>query len=385
MKRAVIALLSFVIAAMLMASCGMVSAEPPETEPAAKLTWERLFYKDDLARIENAAFSPDGERFLVSDGYDLVSLWKKPFASLGHSVPIADAGPIVKLQFFGLQNDVFFAVDGGTAQIWDKNLQTKIFAFKSPFSGSNRRAAITADGRFIAMGCELYDRQKKSLVGRSVAHAVNTGISFGGSSLLLTAGYHDQSIAVRNIFSGELEYRRVPHPVTDGAISPNEKYAVAVTGKGRCYMWNWPEQDPKIIAMPRENSHFGGFSPDSKWFAIQGTEFLNIFQTHPPLRMARFEFDSKITAVHVASDNLIVVGDRQGNVRIIDVSAGKVIARHKVLAHGVWPMALAVNKGYLWAASTRFYLEKGEKSEIALFRISGLEPYIEPHTVATRQ
>jgi hypothetical protein len=55
------------------------------------------------------------------------------------------------------------------------------------------------------------------------------------------------------------------------------------------------------------------------------------------------------------------------------------------LAHGVWPVELVVDKGFLWAASTRFYLEKGEKSEIALYHISGLEPYIETHGAAKKK
>ena len=381
MKRIIIVLLSCIIATIFIVSCGIVDAKPPAATPVG-LTWERLFYKDDLVRIETAAFSLDGERFLVSDGYDLISLWEKPFGSPERKVPIEDAGPVVALQFYGKSHDIFFALNGGTAQIWDKDLQAKKFSCESPISGSHRRAAITGDGRFIALGDVLYDRQKNGLVGEFAGHAVGTGISFGGSSLLLTSGYHDQSIAVRNIFSGELEYRRVPYPVTDGAISPDEKYAVAVTGKGRCYLWNWPEQEPKALSIVRENSFFGGFSPDSKWFAIRGTEFLHIFQTDPPVRIARLESESRITAVQVASNNLVVVGDREGNVQIFDVSAQRVIARHKVLAHGVWPVELAVDKGLLWAASTRFYLEKGEKSEIALYRVGGLEPYVEPHNAA---
>jgi WD40 repeat protein len=382
MKQAMVVLLSSAIVALFAVSCGLVGAQPPQTAPI-EVTWERLFYKDDLERIEKAAFSLDGQRFLVSDGYDAISLWKKPFLSPERKVPIEDYEHLVTLQFFGHQQDVFVGGNSGTAQIWDKDMQTLKFGYKFSYDASSSISAITADSRFIAWHGELFDRQKKSLIGRSGGHAVDSGISFGGSSLLLTSGYHDQRIAVRNIFSGELEYRRVPHPVTDGAISPNEKYAVAVTRKGRCYLWNWPEQEPKTLSIARENSFFGGFSPDSKWFAIRGTEFVHIFQTNPPDRIARLESDSKITAVHVASNNLVVIGDIEGNVQIFDVSAAKVIAKHKVLAHGVWPVELAVDKGFLWAASTRFYLEKGEKSEIALYRVGGLEPYIEPHIPQT--
>lgn len=379
-----IVLLSAAIAAIVAVSCGAVGAQLPETV-TAEVTWERLFYKDDLKRSQMAAFSPDGERFLVSDGYDAISLWKKPFLSPERKVPIEDYRHLATLQFYGHQHDVFVAVSGGTTQIWDQDMQTLKFAYQFPSSSGSSMGAITADSRFIAWHGELYDRRKKSLVGRSAGHAVDTGISFGGSSLLLTSGYHDQSIAVRNIFSGEMEYRRVPHPVTDGAISPNEKYAVAVTQKGRCYLWNWPDQSPKVLAITREYSDFGGFSPDSKWFVIRGDEFLHIFQTDPPVRIARLQHDPGITSVHVASNNLIVMGDRKGDVHIFDVSAARMIAQHKVLTHGVWPVELAVDNGYLWAASVGDYLEKGEQSEIALYRVKGLEPYIEPRDAVRKK
>jgi WD40 repeat protein len=338
------------ITALVAVSCGVVGAQSPGTV-AAEVTWDRLVYKDDLKRIQMAAFSPDGERFLVSDGYDAISLWKKPFLSLERKVPIEDYENLVTLQFFGQQHDVFVAVSGGTTQIWDQDMQTRKFAYQFPSSSGSSMGAITVDSRFIDWHGDLYDRRKKSLVGRSAGHAVDTGISFGSRSLLLTSGYHDQSIAVRNIYSGELEYRRLPHPVTDGALSPNEKYAVAVTRKGRCYLWNWPDQAPKALAIIREDSDFVGFSPDSKWFVIRGDEFLHIFQTDPPVRIARLEHNPGITSVRVASNNLIVMGDRKGDVHIFDVSAARMITQHKVLTHGVWPVKLTVDNGYLWAAS----------------------------------
>lgn len=231
-------LLSSAIVVLITVSCGVVGAQPPQTAQI-KVTWDRLFYKNDLERIEKAAFSLDGERFLVSDGHNAISLWKKPFLSPKRKVPIKeDYERLAFLQFFGHQHDVFVCGNCGTSQIWDKDMQTLKFEYKflSVSGASSSISAITADSRFIAWHGELYDRQKKSLIGRSGGHAGDTGISFGGRSLLLTSGYHDQSIAVRNIFSGELEYHRVPYPVTDGAISLNEKYAVAVTSKGCCYL-----------------------------------------------------------------------------------------------------------------------------------------------------
>jgi WD40 repeat protein len=378
MKPTASFLLLSVITAIVVASCVIFNARPLETMPT-DVTWERRFYKDDLERIEKAAFSPDGDRFIVSFGYDFITLWKKPFQTPARKVPIEEYEHLVALRFFGHQQDVFFAVVGGTTQIWDKDLQTCKFAYKFPSNHTSDISAVTSDGRFIAWDGELYDRKKKRLVGRSWSYPGERSVSFGDKSLLLTSSYHIERISVRNIFSGKVEDRLVPYPVTDGAVSPNEKYALATTRKGRSYLWNWPDKEPQVLTVSRKAEIMGGFSPDSKWFAIWGHEFLYIFQTDPFERLACLKHDPGITSVRVASNNLIVIGDRTGRVHIFDVAAQKVIAQKKVLRHGVSLVELIIDKSFLWAATDRFDLEVDEQSEIALYHIKGLDPYVEPH------
>jgi WD40 repeat protein len=378
MKPTTSFLLLSVITAIVVASCVIFNARPLETMPT-DITWERRFHKDDLERIEKMAFSPNGDRFIVSDGFDFITLWKKPFQAPARKVPIEEYEDLAALRFFGHQQDIFFTFSGGFTQIWDKDLQTRKFSYKFPSNHTSGISAVTSNGRFIAWHGDLYDRKKKSLVGRSMGHAMGTGISFGDKSLLLTSGYWDQRITVRNIFNGKFEDRLVPYPVNDGAVSPNEKYALAVTRKGRCYLWNWPDKEPEVLRVSRKAEFMGGFSPDSKWFAIWGDEFLYIFQTDPLKRLICLKHDPGITSVRVASNNLIVIGDRTGRVHIFDVAAQKVIAQKKVLRHGVSPVELFVGKGFLWVATNDDYLEPGEKGEIALYHIKGLDPYVEPH------
>jgi WD40 repeat protein len=384
MKPTTSFLLLSVITAIVVASCVIFNARQLETMPT-NVTWERRFYKDDSERIEKAAFSPNGDRFIVSDGYNFITLWKIPFQTPANKVSIEDYGSLVALCFLDHQHYVFFTTEDGFTQIWNQELRFRKFAYKFPTIAGSSISAITEDGRFIAWHGDLYDRKKKSLVGRSMGHAVDSAISFGNSSLLLTSGYWDQRITVRNIFSGKLEDRDVPYPVTDGAVSPNEKYALALTRKGRCYLWNWPDKEPQVLRVSRKAEIMGGFSPDSKWFAIWGDKFLYIFQTDPLERLACLKHDPGITSVQVASSNLIVIGDRTGRIHIFDVAAQKVIAQQKVLRHGIYSVELFVDKGLLWAATNDDYLEPGEKGEIALYRVKGLDPYVEPHGIDSKK
>jgi len=361
-------------------SCTMHVAQTPEELPEG-LTWERLLYKNDLKQFKRVAFSSDGEQFLISDDYRFISLWARSFIAPSRVISLKlGMESIVEMKFFGDQNDVFLANDNGVVQVWDRDLQIK--KFENQIDGNTGMAAITGDGRYVATDDELYDRKKKSLVGRAVAHASHTALCFGGHSQLLTAGYHDHRIAIRNMDNGKFEYRTTPYPVSSAGISPNEKYAVAVTKKGRCYLWYWPDQESKVLAITRESSYFGGFSPDSKWFVIRGSEFLHIFQTDPAVRIARLQPDPAITSVHIASNNLIVMGDRNGYVNIYDISAGTMIARQKVIEHAAGSIELIADESYLWAASSYYDLKKNDHGEIALYRISGLEPYIEPQGAA---
>jgi hypothetical protein len=144
-------------------------------------------------------------------------------------------------------------------------------------------------------------------------------------------------------------------------------------------LWNWPDKEPQVLTVSRKAEIMGGFSPNSKWFAVWGDEFLYIFQTDPLERLACLKHAPGITSVRVASSNLLVIGDRTGRVHIFDVAAQKVIAQKKVLRHGVSLVELIIDKSFLWAATDRFDLEVDEQSEIALYHIKGLDPYVEPH------
>lgn len=376
------ALLLFSATLLCIISCHQLHAQSLSTLPP-KISWQQLYYKNDLPQFETAVFSLDGERFLLSDDYTFISLWKYPFSSSLGNIHITDDVSITNLQFFGNDQDIFFIHRDGLAKIWDKDLAHKIFEYR--FSDSAKEAAISTNARFIAADGELYDRQKKSLVGRAVAHGSYVAACFGGASLLLTAGYHDQGIAVRDIFSGNFEYRRVPYAVADAAISPNGKYIVAVTDDGRCYLWNWPDQEHKVLQIVREPSRFAGFSPDSKWFAVRGQESLHIFTTDPPERIGHLQPSPALTTVYVATDNLIAIGDQSGYVHIYDISSGTMIAQWKAIKHAIGSIRLIASKGYLWAGSSYYDLKKDDHGEVALYRINGLGPYIKPHGAVTKQ
>lgn len=374
MKQTIIFLL-FCITALTL-SCRAPVSKTPDQFPDG-IVWEELLYKNGLDRFIELVFSTDLERFLISDNSSFIKLYRDPFTSAEAELPIKDDKKLVTVEFFGDQDDISLVYRMGFFQIWDKQLLQKKYEVETGTGG--KRAFISRDGRFLAIGGNLFDRQKNGLVGDYVGHSVQSGLSYHGGSLVVTSGYHDRSIAVRNVHDGKYEISTTRHPIYDSGLSPDEKYIVGTTDKGRCYLWNWPDPKPKKLAVTRGPTHFVGFSPDSKWFVVYGFEFVHIFRTNPPARIARFQPQpAQLSAVQVASNNLIVMGDVQGNVSIYDVAAGKIITRRKVCKHTIGPIQLSADKGILWAGSSGNDMEEGEKGEIALFRIKGLEPYIEP-------
>lgn len=373
MKKIIYNLLALL--SLCLISCHFVSAHEPESALDV-LTFKKMFNKNDMSGFRTAVFSSNGERFLISDDYRFVTLWEKPFLSPLRDLPIENHLSIATLQFFGDMNDTLFATVDGLVQIWNKDLTTKKFEYR--FSDNIRRAAITEDGRFIAADSELYDRDKKSLVGRAIAHAVETSLCFGGKSLLLTAGWHDRSIAVRNIYNGVFDQRGVPHPVSKAAISPDERFVAAATENGRCYLWRLLGPEPTPLVIARNAIRSVRFSPDSKWFVIFGTEFIHIFQTDPPLQIARLQPEPALDSLEVASANLIAMGDKSGTVRIYDVSAQQMIGKQKVCETSVQHLKLIPEKELLWAGGCCLGKEREEKGEIALYSVKGLATFIEP-------
>lgn len=111
----------------------------------------------------------------------------------------------------------------------------------------------------------------------------------------------------------------------------------------------------------------------------KGREYLYMFRTDSPAQVVRIKPDVRITAVHIASNNLIAMGDSTDNVQIYDVSAGNVISKQKACENPAGAIELNADTGYLWVASS-FYNPKSrkrEKGEIALYHLKGLERYSE--------
>lgn len=379
MQKKTITLLLLLIATISVLSCVIVdSTFPPYPLSLPQFSWKRLYHKNDLKKFDRAIFSLDGEHYIVSDDYRFIHLWNRSSPTPLQTVKLKIGyESIVELNYFGHQNDVFLAKNNDYVQLWDQKLQTKKFEYH--FETNIKKAAISRDGRFVANNYELYDRQKKQLIGRTAGLALHNSLYFGDSSLLVTSGYHEQAIAVRNIFSGEYSYRTVSDPVSDAAISPNEKYAIAITKKGRCYVWNWPEKKPNIIRTVKAPSGFGGFSPDSKWFGIATSKYLQIFQTKHLQRIAKIKIDHGISTLQIVSNNLIITANRAGSVQFINVSDAKVIASYKALGKGIGAIKFIRDKGYLWVASAGYYNIQTKKNdgEIAMYHIDGLEPYYE--------
>jgi WD40 repeat protein len=378
MKFKVFALLC--IASLSFLSCRLVSAQSPENG-FNLLKFEKILFKDDIERFHKAVFASDDSSFLVANHYEFINLWHKPFLKPAVAINIEEirtSGTLTTLFYMGGDQHLFLSIDE-VVQIWDSNLKSKEFEFRFPELA--RKVAISPDGRYIAADGDLYDRQKKALVGRSVAHGSYSDVCFGGGNLVITSGYHDHGVAIRNVHNGLFEYRRSPHPVTGAAISPDETHVVATGNKGRCYLWRLPEFEPTAL-VTRRDMHSAKFSPDSKWFVVYGEESAHIFQTEPPLEIARLQIEPGLTALQVASANLVAIGDKNGFVQIYDVSARRIIGRHKVCETAAQHLRLIPEKGLLWVGGCCLGEENEEKGEIALYRIQGLAPFIQPQPVA---
>lgn len=373
MPRSVVLLFIF---SLLCMSCRFSNAQPPELTQVLK--FEKQFYKTNINYRGSAAFSSDGERFFVSDNYNFISLWKKPFDASEREMSIKEFGKLVSLQVLEDNKggeSLLLSTSDGMLQIRAPDLKTIEFSYNLQ-NPSYHHVAISPNHRYIAADGELYDRQKKSLVGRGVAHGSYSDVCFGGANLVITSGYHDHGVAIRNVHTGEFEYRRSPHPVVGAAVSPDETVVVTVGRKGRCFLWQLPDTDPTPLVVPHD-MHSVHFSPDSKWFVVYGEKSAHIFQTAPPKKLAQLKMEQGLGVLQVVSANLIAMGNQAGEAEIYDVSDRRLIGRQKVCDAGVQHMRLIPEKGLLWAGGCCLG-ENENKGEIALYRVKGLAPFIHP-------
>jgi hypothetical protein len=340
-----------ILALMLAASLATAPTCGQPDQNAVRPTWQTLLVGQgtDLT-IESRA-----DLFAAADYGTRVRWWRVDALDDPHSYDEL-SGPssiLAGFAYIGDDDAAFIADKDRRVQIWSKDFSEKLFEyeFPEPMSGSAFRADVDPTGRYIAYGGYLYDRERAALVGEPIRHATQTAVDVANDGSVLTAGFHDSLIAMRDGSSGRLAEWRMPDGIVSAALSQSGETIVATDARGRIYLATSRGQEPERVARAAGRAYLLDLSHDGTWFAVAAKTQLQVFQVEPFERRLERDLDAEVTALAIDGDGTVVAGDASGYIELWRLGDPMVYDRRKVAESRITALAVHTGEGYVVAGS----------------------------------
>lgn len=298
-------------------------------------SFERVFKVD--VQGDNAAaleIAPDGGRFWLGLRTGALVSYAEPWqreAKIGLRGTLTGAGR--------LNDDRVFAADREHVEIWDAALSTKQREFPIPAREpelSRRRLALSMNERYLAVDDAIFDEQLGRWAFAPVGHGHQTALQFGGETLLLTAGFHDQQLVVRELDTGKQHLWQAPAPIKAAVVMQGARRILATTTDT---VVSW---DPAMLA-PSQQIDIAGANElracSRELGAVLGGRAVYVLELSTLRLRSRFELDADATALG-CDGALLAVGDSAGRVHAWDIVHGRLVGVERVLPAPVYAIAV---------------------------------------------
>jgi|GEM_PF-3403949 len=336
MKRLVILiLLNFMVA------CTLKSASDAKPK-LLDVVFSKAFPSASLRKVE---FSRDGKSILAASYYDAVYVIDSEdfsMRALGFDGLLEDAG------FIPNRNEIFAADEDGFVQIWDSNLK-KRFSYKFPERGE--LVSISENAKYIAYGGYLYDTSANKLLAEPTTHIAQSALQFHGNDHVLSAGYWDQSMVMRNLTDNTRTVWRTEDGITAAAAIDN--FIVACTNDGDCYVWTMPGDKPVHTIMGWDSVRFIATHPREPIFAISREDNATVYSLRPFKRLLDIEASDLIRSITLSENGIIALGESNGTIQMWDIDKKALIGTYKVDNDPIYSLAIDPKTSNL-VASTYF-------------------------------
>jgi WD40 repeat protein len=314
----------FLISLTVTASCGANQVQSGPNQKLLTVVFSKSFTNVPQAKV---AFSKNGALILAAGAYDSVNIIHA--GNFRSTAKIGFSGSLANAQLIN-EDKVFIANQDGLTQIQAINNHKQILLFKFP--QGEKYAAISQDMNHIAYGGFIYAVNEAELQNPTVTHAVQSSLQFFGTDGILTAGFHDQRIVLRNLQNNKQRVFEADDPVTAAAMVTND-YLVAGTNKGECYLWNVSNNlqpgkpERKIQSIDRVN--LVSADSENSVFAVSGTRSLQVFSVAPFRKLFETKTTNQIRAIAI-KDNWLIIGEDDGKIQLWDFINGRLIGKHEL-------------------------------------------------------
>ncbi|MCP4114519.1 MAG: hypothetical protein GY737_03800 [Desulfobacteraceae bacterium] len=194
------------------------------------------------------------------------------------------------------------------------------------FPKASRFSRASNNGDLIAYGENIYYPAQDKLLSSTVGHAAQSALQVGQQKNVLTSGFHDERVVVRDATGGIIADWKLGEPVLTAAMSEDSKFVAASTQKGICYIWEIPNKKATHRCGTPEPAIAIHISKNSNILVLVMKSSISAYQFLPFKRLFTKPVNGNIRSSDISDNNWLSIGLDSGSVQLWNVLQGKLLA-----------------------------------------------------------
>lgn len=286
------------------------------------LKLDPIFSKTFDEPIAIVDISDDGNHFLAGGWINKIRFWTAKNPNL--PVEVSFEGELVALQFTSKNNKIFFADGTGVVRLFGSRLNDVLNEYRFPMPASY--ACLSDDSKLIAYGENILLYEKNKLVPLTTSHAAQSSLQISSQNYVLTSGYHDASVIVRDAGGNILAAWKLTDSVQTAAISSSGDFVIASTEKGDCRLWQVADQKRILRFNSSEPALAIHIDSTGKYFVLVMSNSISAYQVEPFKKIFSKKIKGEIRTSILARNNWLAIGLLNGHVQLWDIFKGNLLA-----------------------------------------------------------
>ncbi len=194
------------------------------------------------------------------------------------------------------------------------------------FPKASRFSRVSNDADLIAYGENIYYPAQDKLLLSTVGHAAQSALQVDQQKNILTSGFHDERVVVRDAGGNIIADWKLGEPVLTAAMSEDSKSVAASTQRGICYIWEIPNKKASHHCDTPEPAIAIHINKTINLLVLIMKESISAYQILPFKKLFTKPVNGNIRSSAISNTNWLSIGLDCGNVQLWDVLQGKLLA-----------------------------------------------------------
>jgi len=297
------------------------------------------------------AVDVDDERnlFLVAGMRGPIQVWSETDSGAAGVASIPVAGALLSVRF--VPGGVFFAQEQGATALWSWAENRALFTHD--FGSRARRATISPDRRYVALGGSVVDVASNREVEGAKPVASQSALAFSAdSSRVVSAGFQEPWIAVRDLPGGATREWPAPGKVSHAVLSSTGDLVTTSMDDGSVHTWRQPSGDALGVWQGQKETRGLCFASPGSMVVVADPKGVSVVDATSGQRGWRADVDGTLWSF-ACDGGLAAAGTTEGNLWLWDVSRHVLVARMHLATAPIVALDISAVRHRLAAADER--------------------------------